>query len=353
MSKQDNATLLDGVTATQDNGTTWYDIHGSFIEGKGWDDTAEPYHRLPDHAKMKVRDDIWDLSCHTAGFLVRFSTNSTAISTRHTVLNTDLAMPHMPATGVSGLDLYMLNNGHWCWLGVVRPASSPQIVAQPAAGLPAQERSYMLYLPLYNGVTSLEIGVDAQATFTLLSPSTQPPVVYYGSSIAQGGCASRPGMAFTAILGRRLNRPMINLGFSGNALMEIEIAELLAELNPVMYVIDSVPNMTADLINERAETFIRYLRSARPTTPIVLVQERHQANELLLPDTVTARVAARKAFHNTFEKLLSEGMTDLYYVPGDHLIGDDFEATVDGSHPSDLGMVRYADALEPILRGLL
>src|SRR5262249_29415705 len=159
-------------------------------------------------------------------------------------------------------------------------------------------REYLLYLPLYNGVKSVEVGVPKGAALTKASPRPADhakPLVFYGTSITQGGCASRPGMVHTAILGRRLERPVINLGFSGNGRMEREMAELLAELAPAVYVLDCLPNMDAALVAQRVEPFVRTLRKARPDTPILLVEDRSYTTAFLLDGPKQRNATSRAA----------------------------------------------------------
>src|SRR5258705_7674130 len=140
-----------------------------------------------------------------------------------------------------------------------------------ASGRPPAQGESLLHLPLYNGVSSVEIGLPKTATLARTTDRPKDrarPILFYGTSITQGGCASRPGMVHTAILGRRHDRPIINLGFSGNGKMEPELADLLAELDPAVYVLDCLPNMTAEEVEQRVEPFVRTLRKAHPTTPI-------------------------------------------------------------------------------------
>jgi len=214
-------------------------------------------------------------------------------------------------------------------------------------------REYMVYLPLYNRTELLVIGVPKGSTFEALPPLAKKPIVYYGTSIAHGCSASRPGMAFPAILGRRLDYTVINFAFSGAGRMEEEMADLIQEIDAEIYVVDCLPNMTLDLVNERAEIFIRKLRQYRPDTPIVLVEDRTLTNAWLLPWWQQNHVNKRAAFRKVYDKLVAEGMTGLSYIEGDNLLGDDGEAAVDGSHPTDIGMVRMADAVEPFLRKVL
>jgi hypothetical protein len=281
--------------------------------------------------------------------LVRFTTDATEIHARWALTSSNLAMPHMPATGVSGLDLYVRTAGeNWHWLGVGIPRAQTNSVSL-VSGLPPGRREYLLYLPLYNGTKFVELGVPKK--FTLEKAGSwgrgeRKPIVFYGTSILQGGCASRPGIVHTSILERRFNWPTMNFGFSGNGKMEIEIAELLAELDPSVYVLDCLPNMVPIEVKERVEPFVLRLRKSHPKTPIVLVEDRPYANLFLLPEKQKRHQEECAELANAYKRLKKSGVKNLYYVKGENLFGDDGEGTVDGSHPTDLGFVRQADLLE-------
>lgn len=344
------------VTPEIVEGVAWFDVQKWGVEGKGWDDTARYFDRLPSKAEGKVRKQVWDLSRHSAGMLVRFETDATEIHTRYRLLSSRLAMPHMPATGVSGLDLYARDEqGHDRWLAVTRPTSQEvnvQLAGDIDAPADGKRRLYTLYLPLYNGVESLEIGVPEGQDFHAISPRDEKPVVFYGTSIMHGACASRPGMSISGILGRRLDRPVINLGFSGNGRLEAEVGELLCELDPAVYVIDCLPNVGAAEVRQRAEPLVQQLRAARPETPILLVEDRSYTNAPFRRSARERNSGSRAAFQAAYENLKAAGVKNLHYLEGAHLLGDDGEAATDGSHPSDLGMMRYADAYEPVLKSI-
>ena len=338
-----------------DAGVQWHDLRTLGIEGQGWTDTKAPYDRLPGKAEKLVRDAVWGLSRHSAGLCARFVTDAPAIQARWTVTSNRLAMPHMPATGVSGLDLYVkTEDGDWRWLGVGQP-KDVTTTATLVQGLPAGTREYLLYLPLYNGVTSVEVGVPAGHSIKKAGPypAGRKPIVFYGTSITQGGCASRPGMVHTAILGRRLHAPIINLGFSGNGRLEPELARLLGEVDASVYVLDCLPNMTGKVVAERAEPFVRLLREARPDTPIVLVEDRSYASAFLVAAQKQRNADSRAALKAAHTRLVQAGIGGLTYLPGDDLLGDDGEGTVDSSHPTDLGFLRQAAAFEKVVRPLL
>jgi hypothetical protein len=333
----------------------WYDVREWGIEGKGWADTERFFDRLPARAKGVVRDVVWSLSRHSSGMCVRFETDAAAVAARWTLASEPLAKPQMPATAVSGLDLYARSDaGTWRWVGVARwPDRFPTVEAELVAGLDGRARVYATYLPLWNGVVSLEIGVPPGASFEPVLPRPVRPLVVYGTSIVHGAAASRAGMAYPAILGRRLDLPTINLGFSGNGQMEPEVAALLAELDPRAYVVDCLPNMPASLVDERAVPLVRTLRRSHPTTPIVLVEDRTYPGAEFRSALRAMNNSRRAALRASWRRLLDEGVTHLSYVPGDVLLGEDGDATVDGSHPTDLGFTRLADALEPVIRAAL
>tara|TARA_B100001059_G_C17839143_1_gene590657 strand:- start:855 stop:1982 length:1128 start_codon:yes stop_codon:yes gene_type:complete len=331
----------------------WYDVKEKGIEGKGWSKTKRYFDRFPSKAEGTVREEVWNLSRHSAGICMRFVSDSPNIYVRYSLYLDRLAMSHMPATGVSGLDLYGNDNqGIDRWVAVVRP-DKKEIETAIAKDLAPGSRLYTLYLPLYNGVDSLEVGVPKGESFKALAPRKEKPILFYGTSIMHGACASRPGMAFPAILGRRLRRPTINLGFSGNGCMEIEVAALLAELDPCAYVIDCLPNMNETTVSERTVPLVKKLREAHNQTPILLVEDRSFTNTPFFPKRKSHHKKSRGALKKAYAELTDAGIANLYYMDGDYLLGEDGEGATDGSHPSDLGMIRYADAYEPVLRSIL
>jgi hypothetical protein len=331
----------------------WTDIKELGIRGKGWKDDPLLYNRLPARAETMVRDAVWGLSHHTAGFYVRFRSNATSIMANWKLTSKGLAFPHMAATGVSGLDLYVgQEDGTWHWLGIGKP-DSIENTFMLAEGLSKSPREYLLYLPLYNGIEFVRIGIPESCTIEAVPPETGKPIVFYGTSITQGGCASRPGMCSTAILGRRLNREIINLGFSGNGRMEPELAELLAELDPLVYFIDCLPNMTGESIEERAEPFVKILRKAHPDTPIVLAEGRHYEDAFLLEHKRQTNMENSKALRNAYENLLNDGIRHLYYQIAEGQLGNDGDGTVDSSHPTDLGFYRQAAVYQLILEHII
>ena len=311
----------------------WINVEDFGVEGKGWAKTQSYYDRLPSKAESVVRPPVWNLSKDSAGMCFRFKTDSPNIHVRYNLIKESLALPHMPATGVSGLDLYA-NDGMGMdkWVSVVLPRER-KVDSTIAEDLKSGARLYTLYLPLYNGLGSLEIGLDKGAAFEGLSPRRERSILFYGTSIMQGACASRPGLAIPAILGRRFNKPTINLGFSGNGRMEPEVGALLSEMDPCVFAIDCLPNMNHEMVTERAGALVKQLRSVHNDTPILLVEDRSFTNSEFFPQRMDHHKKSRKALRKVYLDLKNEGITNLFYLKGDLLLGLDGNGATDGSHP--------------------
>ena len=348
--------LASGVAA-QIGTFRWHDASGLGVEGKGWTQTAAPYDRLPAAAEKIVRPRVWELSRQSAGMSVRFVTDADQIGARWTLTSSELALVHMPSTGVSGLDLYVREGAGWRWLGFGRAGKVGENVRLLHPGkLKPGRREYLLYFPLYNGVTRVEIGVPpgAELSSAPAYPPGTKPIVFYGTSITQGGVAARPGMAYPSILGRRLGRPIVNLGFSGNGQAEPEVAALLAELDPAVYVLDALPNLSSQQVGERMPGLIQTLRRARPTTPLVLVESILYVDGPYIEEGRGRRCReSNAALAALFQRLQAAGEKNIFYVKAENLLGADGEDTVDGTHPTDLGFHRIAGGIEPVLRQAL
>jgi hypothetical protein len=301
--------------ASADQELDWQDARKLTVEGLGFRDVKSPYDRLPARAESVVRQAVWDLSRDSAGVLIRFRTDTPSLRARWTRTKARLAGVNMTAIAASGLDLYTkTDGGAWRWLGVGRPAEDLTTDAVLANGMPKGEREYMLYLPLFNGVMSLEIGVP-KGTAVLPGaprPEGRKPIVFYGTSITHGASASRAGMTHVAILGRRFDRPVINLGFSGNGRMELEVARFVAELDAAVFVLDCLPNMTAKDVEERAEACVQLLRRAHPATPILLVEDRYYPDGFLIPARRERNDTNHEALRAVYARLLKAKVGNLH-----------------------------------------
>ena len=345
---------VDRFAIRPDEKVSWHDVRATDLEGRAFPDAERKsfFDRLPAEADGKVTPAVWGLSRDSAGLMFRFRTDATTIYAHYKVTKPQLAQPHMPATGVSGLDLYARDqDGKWRWVQVARPTAQ-EMKIRLADGLDAGEREYAIYLPLYNGVEFLNVGVTEGKKFAGLKPRAKP-VVFYGTSITHGACASRPGMVHTGILGRRFDVPVVNLGFSGNGRMDQAVGDFLVRIDAAAYVIDCLPNMSGKEVAQKCVPLVKQLRAARPDTPIVLVEDRRNTDSWIIASRRKHHDENHAALKAAYDQLVQEGVKGLSYVPGDHLYGDDSDGATDGSHASDLGFFRQADIFEPFLKAAL
>lgn len=338
---------------------TWHALDARFpVEGAAWapGDRAHRFDRLPAAARATVRPEVWTLAQDSAGLHLHFVTDAETIRVRWKLRRSNrLTLSHLPATAASGLDLYVNDAGHWRFVAVARPERPDENERVLVSGLARARREFRLHLPLYNGVESISLGLPPGAT---LAPAAGPgparkPIVFYGTSVTQGGCASRPGMTYPALLGRDLDWPVVNLGFSGNAKCEPELAGLLAGLDVAAFVLDPLGNLEAAQAVERIEPFYRALRKRHPETPIVLLEGLNYTDTALV-DARRRLVAERNSFLRKFhDQVKAAGDRHVHYVPSSLLLGEDGEDTVDGTHPTDLGFTRMAEGIAPVLREAL
>lgn len=345
--------------------TWWNPAKHAFpvIEGQLWADEVEnAYDRLPLRAKDEVRAPVWNLSKHAAGLLIRFRSNASEIRVRYQVAGNH-AMPHMPATGVSGLDLYAIDSdGNWKWAR--GRWNFGDTITYRFAGLEPNDdyhkygREYRLYLPLYNQVKWMEVGVDEAALFTPLPVRLEKPIVVYGTSIAHGACASRPGMAWTSILGRKLDRPLINLAFSGNGRLEEALTDLLTEVQPKIFILDCLPNLVnpdtypAAELTKRIRQSVLKLKKAHPAVPILLADHAGYTDGGIVPQRLASYERTNLIQQAAFQQLKKEGVSGIFYITKTAL-GIQLDDMVDGTHPNDLGMQHYAEGYESVLRKIL
>ncbi len=338
----------------------WHSADSLPLLGKCVDNasTTLRYQRIPDSLESQVkRPDLFRLGKNSAGMAIRFRSNSPSIHARWKSVQKNY-MNHMTPTGTRGLDLYILqNDSTWTFAQSARPdiykATTETTILQNTN---PEWREYMLYLSLYDGVDSLYIGtadgykLEAPA---VAMPSTLKPVIYYGTSLTQGGCANRPGMVHTNIMSRRLNREFVNLGFSGNGQLDLEIARLIAATpDPSLVVLDFVPNVTYEQVDTLMEPFIDIIKKAHPNIPILVIEDPDHPTKRF-DTSVANRCAPRRVLLRQKFDTLSARYRNMYYREALGLTGDDYEHTVDGLHFTDIGFLRYSDALQPLIESIL
>ena len=352
---------------------------GAEVHGSGWESLAGRFVRLEDSAEGLVRKPVWDLSRNSAGLSLVFRSN-----TRRLELSFDVfgwkGMNHMPATGVSGVDLFAYKpDGEELWCaakfmpqfkeeyievpGATAQTSTAQTSSTPSSAQArtvrvtrvaysfeqidyeegCEEYEWHLYLPLYNTVENFRMAVEEGCRLEWVPRDERQPIVVYGTSIAQGACATRPGMAWTNLVERELRYPVVNLGFSGNGKLEAELFALLDQIDAGVYIIDCLPNIkVTDNFEEKLEAGIKLLREHH-SCPILVVDHSGHTNERTnlsrcFPDELNRRQAA------LVKRLRKEGIKQLYYLTRNEIAWDK-DSMVEGIHPNDRGMMQQAEAV--------
>lgn len=337
----------------------YYDAKNYPLFGKAIDDSASKwdYSRLPDSIRpMLERPYLMEMGECSAGMFIRFRTASPTVGAKWKSVHQFL-MNHQTPTGTRGLDLYTLDEDGKTWTFVNSARPNPWKATTDVSIISNMEpkmREYMLYLSLYDGVDSLYISVDPKYTVEQPAvdlPKKEKPIIMYGTSLLQGGCANRPGMAHSNILSRWLNREVINLGFSGMGQLDLPVAKTIAAVpDPGMIVLEMVPNANVEQMDTLLARFYGIIREAHPAVPILFVEDPqfpHTRFDTKIAEEVARKNACIKKHFNNFKK---NGEKNIYYLKNDDLYGHDYESTVDALHLTDLGFMRISKVMYPILK---
>lgn len=317
---------------------TPFDIYGLYRAKE-----TGKYIRLPENTAEKVSTGVHDLSTHTSGARLRFRTDSPYVAIKAELAERG-AMPHMPLSGSHGFDLYVFDGKRDLYQGsFIPPYDSMNSYESVVRFSDARMREITIHFPLYNGVKEFLIGVNENAQ-TAPGRKYRPikPVVYYGSSITQGGCASRPGNHYPCAIARETNVDFLCLGFSGSARGEREIAEYLAGIPASVFVCDydhNAPN-NEHLKNTHYNLYQCY-RKNNPKTPVILISRPdislHSEEDIQRRDTI----------YRTYLAARESGDENVYFIDGFSLFSGKRrqDCTVDGCHPNDLGFFRMAEVI--------
>ena len=309
------------------------------------------YHRVDTAVYSTLPPAVKRLLTHSAGLAIRFSTNSTYIAAKWCVTPTRQYTNMTPIVN-KGLDLYIKRNGKWQAAAVGRPdslCSSSTLIRN----MDSSVKECLLYMPLYDELKHLEIGVSPEAA---IQPSEDPfkhRVIVYGSSIVHGASAARPGLAYPSKLSRETGWHFLNMGMSGSAKMEKAVADMLAGAEADAFVLDCVPNTSPEDIEARTAYLVNTIRAAHPGKPVIVVGTVLRQTGFF--DRVVGERVRRQneQIREEFNKLIAEGVQDIYFIAGEDLLGHDHEGTTDGLHPNDLGFERMVQILKPELTKIL
>ncbi len=356
------------------NGVKWIDGQYLPIEGR-WNlgDAKHYYVRLPDTLTTNVNGGVRGMRTHTSGMIFRFKTDSKFLVLRHTPFSGWHAMPHMTEVGTSGWDVYRLDRESGKWRFVASNHGARNDDAHPGARLkriawtPGDE--CIINLPLYNGVKEFALGIAAGSKIEAPSPwasGVTKPVVFYGTSITHGGCCTRPGLGFVNWVGRDLQVPVYGLGFSGSGVMEYELSDVISKIDASCYVLDCLWNMSLKekdrpgrSVEANYEKFIRNLRAKRPDVPIVMAEHcnvfgnKKNEKDLFIRDLYEKLKAEDPSWFAQVFCGAKAKWDNLVYLPNDEMYTGDYEGTVDGCHPNDLGMQSMKDAFAKAVKTAL
>ena len=364
--------LTAGASTAQDftslDTLQFYDALRFRMINKGWDNTLTPFTRIPATLKDSVRETLWDRAKNSAGIGIRFATNSHCVAVRYNLMS-NFHMAHMADTGIKGTDLYILDDdGKWRFVNCNRPYRDYSYKGEGPRKDSIQSKvyidrldgrwhEYMIYLPLYDGINWMEIGIEPSAQITqpkVNSPRKEKKLVFYGTSIMHGGCASRTGMVATSILQRDLDVECVNLGFSGEGKMDSCMARAMAAIPHVdAYILDPIPNCTKLMCDTVTYGFVKTLRDLRPEVPIFMVEGQEYSYERYSGFYSQYLPEKNAEYRKNYLRLKAENPRNLYYIDRRDLYGPDCEGTVDGIHLTDLGFYFYAQKLKPYLEAVL
>ena len=337
--------------SSKDKAFAVYGLHW-FLEDK------RTFRRLPGRARARVRPEVWNLAQHLSGARLRFKTDSSCIKVR--VRQPFVEMANMSPMGHSGIDLYIGSPDRMTYWGTSKMTFSAFKTDAPYEhtyfeAASRSVRDVTLYLPLYNALAELDIGLDADAVIEPPSPyANEKPIVFYGTSITQGGCASRPANAYVSMIGQLLNSDFINLGFSGNGMGETELAELVSEIDASTFILDYEANAGLERMEKNLLPFAETIRSKHPHTPMAIVSKPFFSRVNYLPDGYEGRRRTAAFFQSVVNELNRKHPGPAVFIDGWTLIGPETPyAYVDGVHPNDYGFAQMANGLAPVLRCLL
>jgi len=315
------------------------------------------FNRIPSILNKNLPVNIVSLSKNTSGGQLHFYTNSSQLLIDVELISENI-LSGMSITAQGGFDIYVGSNYddlkfYDASRFKITDTSYTYTFDLHNNGL---EKLVVLNFPLYNGIKSLDIAIDKGSNIKKASFPKEGRIVIYGTSITQGGCASRPGLAYTNILSRRLKQEVINFGFSGNAFGEREVAEVVSSVEDVkLFILDYEANAgTNGLLYKTLEDFIKIIRSKYPLAPIIVLSRIKYLFDELNPSLGKIREEIRVFQENLVERLTLEGDSNLYYLDGSKIYPSGYdEYTVDGIHPNDLGFMKIADYLEEAIQKIL
>ena len=320
---------------------------------------GETFRRIPCEVAERVNPGVLRLHTKTAGGRIRFKTDSACVAIR-AYMPKKCLMPHMPFLGSAGFDLYVKEGNEHVYKGSFIPSIDRTDSYESMIEFGSWEmRDIIIHFPLYDGVTDLFIGVEPEAAVERGDLyRSELPIIYYGSSITQGGCASRPGNGYTNIISRNLNVDHVNLGFSGSGKGEPEMAEYIALQPMSLFFLDYDHNAPApEYLAKTHEAFFLTIREKNPELPIIMASETDTAKTPQKAEDILHR---RDVIMRTYHNALNRGDRRVMLIDGTEVFKEASKlgvspdsCTVDGIHPNDLGFACMAKVFGDVISKML
>ena len=334
ISKTEDGDNTDGLKALE--------ITKSMVSGMPHYSGNSVFYRLPNHMKQSIRPVLWELSKHPSGVRLRFRTNSNVVKVN--AYSHNPATPHhMNSIMKNGVDIYVNN----LYSGSAWPNKKGEI--QKLFTLKEDGfKNVTIYLPLFEEITIESINVQENAK--VLEPDDLnkiKPIIYYGSSITQGGVASNPGMSYQAIISRSTKIDFVNLGFSGNGTGDAELAKHISTLESSLIVLDYWANPSPEVYKNTLPEFVNLIREKHKTTPIIVISPFYSINR----DEMQKE--KKKIAYDFVAKQKENGDQNIYFFDGNKMISKQTAfGLADGRHLNSLGFWLSANALEPMIKEL-
>lgn len=332
----------------------WLDFPDDRVQvcGLNWFEETRPVlSRFPERLKDQVPEPVFDGGRQTAGVRLRLRTDtgSLALKARFPKFT---ARTNMTQFTVQGVATYV--NGR-CWSARVPGMDGGEAELSLFADAPRAMRDICLYLPLYGPIEVLSLGVEDDARFGTPAPfALGKPIAFYGTSITQGGCASRPGLSYQAMLARTYNVDYLNFGFSGRGKCEPEVAQVLSGVDASCFVLDVGQNTSVEELGERFRPFMDILRQARPDVPMLVTTPIFYNAELWSRGHIEGVHTKRRIISSAVWDRMGEGDLGLHLLEAKDYLGGEFsDGAVDGGHPNDLGFMHMAASMGEKLAGIL
>jgi hypothetical protein len=330
------------------DGINFYDVRCAPFQVYGlYDYKNQPqFRRLPADVAAATSEGVAALSKQTSGGRVRFSTDSEFVCIK-TKMNSISLFSHMPASGAAGFDLF-IDSPDGAESRYVRTFMPPWHTTDEGYEsridlCEKKMRYFTINFPSYSGVDDLWIGLSADATVGEgLRYRDVPPILYYGSSITQGGCASRSGNIYQNVVCRRTNFDYINLGFSGNGRGEDAIVDYMASLDISAFICDYDHNSpNREHLSATHYRMYEKIRAAHPDIPYIMLSKCDLDNDY------NSNLARREIVYDSFCRARANGDKNVYYIDGASIFRGPYQnmCTVDSCHPNDLGFALMADAI--------